>query len=155
LLNANVEIVDAGPLKAVVQVRYDFEKPLYSYGSLKISDPGSGFLRVTITVLAGQPSILVEEDTDLDEVWAMNLYNGLQPDRAQYRGHYSTDPKFGHLPDGSIYPLSHTRTHSRGEPDAIVDLQYKTPQVPSYITSTESWRYLAVWDPWIANGGWY
>jgi hypothetical protein len=155
LLDASVEMVEAGPLKAVVQVRYDFDKPQYSYGLVKIADPGPGYLRVTITVLAGQPSILVEEDTDLDEVWAMNLYNGLRPDRAQYNGHHSTDPKFGHLSDGSIYPMARTGKPLRGEPDAIVDLQYQTPQVPSYVTSAESWRYLAVWDPWIFDGGWY
>src|SRR4029077_17182674 len=81
--------------------------------------------------------------------------NGLLPDRAQYNGHHSTDPKFGHLSDGSIYPMTQPRKQLRGAPEAIVDLPYQVPQVASYVTSTESWRYLAVWDPWISNGGWY
>jgi hypothetical protein len=155
LLDARVDVVEAGPLKAVVQVRYDFERPAYMYGQVKVAPPGPDYLLVTLTMLAGEASILVEEDTGLDEVWAMNLYEGLAPDQAQYQGHHSDDPKLGRMPDGSVYAQSDMRKHFRGEPDAIVDLQYRTPQVPSYVSSAETWRYMAVWDPWIANGGWY
>ena len=120
---------------------------------MTLSPAGTGYLLVTLTLRAGESSILVEEDTDVDEVWAVNLYEELAPDQVRYQGHQSNDPKLGHMPDGSIYPLA--RRHFRGEPDAIVDLQHRTPQTPRNGSSAESWGYMAVWDPWIANGGWY
>src|SRR5579862_976283 len=155
LTDAKVEMLELGPLKALVRIRYDFRKPAYAYGQQQISSPGPGYLIVMLTLYAGQPSILIEEETDLDEVWAANFHDGLAPDKAQYKGHHSTDPELGHMPDGSIYSPDHARTHYRGEPDATVELQYQRPQLPSYVSSKQSWRLLAVWDPWIFDGGWY
>ena len=155
LTDAKVELLESGPLKALMRIRYDFRKPAYAYGQQQISDPGPGYLIVTLTLYAGQPSILIEEETDLDEVWAVNLHDGLAPNQAQYKGHHSTDTELGHMPNGSIYLPAHVRTHYRGEPDATVELQYQRPQLPSYVSSKQSWRLLAVWDPWIFDGGWY
>jgi len=155
LTDAKVELVESGAFKSVVQIHYDFSKPAYSYGQQRISDPGLGYLNITLTLYAGQPSILIEEETDLDEVWGVNFYDGLEANRAQYKGHHSSNPELGHMPDGSIYLPDHERTHYRGEPDALVDLQFQRPQVPSYVSSKGSWRLMAVWDPWIFDGGWY
>jgi len=151
LTNAEVQMAESGPLKAVVRFRYEFDKPPYAYGQVKVSDPGPGYLAVTITMLAGEPSILFEEETDLDEVWAASLYEGLAPDQARYAGHHSSSPRFGHMPDGTIYLPS----HARGEVEAAVDLQYQRPQTPCYIASDATWRYMAIWDPWVFDSGWY
>jgi len=151
LTDAQVRVEEAGPLKAVVRLRYEFDKPAYAYGQQKISAPGLGYLAVTVTLVAGAPSILFEEETDLEEVWAANFYEGLAPDRARYCGHHSTNPKFGHLPNGAIYPPS----HARGAVEATVDLQFQRSQTPCYITSDTFWRYMAVWDPWVFDSGWY
>jgi hypothetical protein len=155
LVDATVDFLEVGPLKTVIQLRYEFKKPAYNYGQHEISPAGPGFLLVKMYLSAGHPSILIEEDTDLDEVWSANFWHGVEPDQAQYKGHHSTDPKYGHTPDGSIYLPDHVRTHFRGEPDASVDLQYRTPQLPSYVTSKQSWRFLSVWDPWVYDSGWY
>ena len=155
LTDAKLELLESGPLKIVVRLHYDFEKPAYTYGNQKISDSGPGYLAVTLTLLADQPSILIEEETDLEEVWSINFYVGLAPDQAQYQGHHSTDPKLGHMPDGSLYLANHLRKHYRGEPDATVDLQYLRPQTPSYVSSDQTWGFLAVWNPWIVDSGWY
>jgi hypothetical protein len=151
LTGARVEIAESGPLEAVVRIRYDFDKPAYASGGQKISDAGPGYLTVTMTLFAGQPSVLFEEETDLEEAWAANFYEGLSPDHAQYCGHHSTAPEFGHESNGGIYKPK----YQRGEPDAIVDLQYLHPQKSSYLSSNQTWRYMAVWDPWIFDSGWY
>jgi hypothetical protein len=39
LLDARTDVVEAGPLKTVVQVRYEFEKPVYMYGQVILSPP--------------------------------------------------------------------------------------------------------------------
>ena len=104
----------------------EVEKPAYDYGSQRISDPGAGHLSVTMSLLSGQPSLLLEEETDLDEAWAMNLYEGVAPDQARYCGHHASAPQFGRMADGKVYPASHERPIM----DALVDLQYDHSQMP-------------------------
>jgi hypothetical protein len=151
LTGAQVDVIERGPFKAVIRLRYAFDKQTYAYGKTKISEAGPSYLMVTVTLFAGQPSLLVEEETDLDEVWATNFYAGLMPNQARYCGHHSTNVRFGREPDGTVYQPSRRAV----EPDAIVDLQYEHPQIPSYLTSRNTCRFMAVWDPWIFDGGWY
>ncbi len=151
LTDARVDLIESGPLKTVVKIKYDFAKPDYVYGKTRISDAGPGFLAVTMTLLANQPSIYLEEETDVDEVWTLNAYDGIAPNQGRYSGHASTEPRFGHLPDGSIFPSD----KKHGETEAIVDLQYDRPQLPSYVTTNTSWQIMAPWNPWINNSGWY
>ncbi len=147
--SASVRFLERGPLRVVVRIDYRFDKPEYRYGPMKISDAGPGYYTCTLTVEAGQPSILFEEDTDLEMAWGMNLYAGLEPDQARYRGHHARSVQSGRGPDGERY-RGH---HQQG--DATVDLQYDRPQLPSYITTENSWRFLSVWDPWAFDTGWY
>jgi hypothetical protein len=151
LTDAHVDMVESGPLKTVVRLRYDFDKPDYVYGHTHISDAGPGYLNVTMTIVANQPSVLFEEETDLDEVWSLNMFNGLEPNQGRYCGHVATNPRFGHLPNGAVYPGS----HSRGEMDATVDLQFDHPQFPSYSTTKDTWQISPPWNPWVSNSGWY
>jgi hypothetical protein len=150
--SANVTFLERGPLKTVAQVSYRFDKPSYDYGPIHLSDAGPGFYTCTITVQAGQPSILFEEDTDLELVWGMNLYAGLAPDQARYRGHHANSAKSGREPNGQRYRAPNERGSNL---DATVDLQYQRAQTPCYNTTESTWRYLAVWDPWAFDSGWY
>jgi hypothetical protein len=151
LTDAHVDLVESGPLKSIVRLRYEFDKPDYVYGRTHVSDAGPGYLNVTITVVANQPSVLFEEETDLDEVWSLNMWDGVEPNQGRYCGHGATDPRFGHLPNGAVYPAS----HARGAMEAIVDLQFDHPQLPCYVTSKDSWQILPPWNPWVQNSGWY
>jgi hypothetical protein len=151
LTGAKVDVLESGPLKAVVRVRYEFDKPAYHYGSTKISDAGPGRSVVTIALFAGEPSILFEEETDMEAVWSGNFYLGLQPDQARYAGHSAEAVRFGRQPDGAVYAAAHQRQGL----DATVDLKFDRARLPSYNTTDDSYIYLAVWNPWIRNGGWY
>jgi hypothetical protein len=149
--DAHVDLVESGPLKTVCKVKYDFVKPDYTYGKTHISDAGPGYLTVTMTMLANEPSIFLEEETDVDEVWSLNAYDGLAPTQGRYSGHAATEARFGHLPDGAAFPAD----KKHGETEAIVDLQYNHPQLPCYLTNDTSWQIMAPWNPWITNSGWY
>ena len=122
-----VRFVERGPLKVVVEVAYTF---------------GAGFYRSTIEMQAGQPSILIEDDTATDLCYSLDIYHGLQPDQARYRGHHSTSIENGREPDGRQY----RPWHERPEMDALRDLRYAT---------ASSFPRLAVWDPWVYDSGWY
>jgi hypothetical protein len=141
--SASVRFLERGPLRIVAQVTYNFDKPVYQYGNQIISKAGSGFYSCKIKVEAGQPSFLFEEETDLDIVWAVNLYEGLTPDQARYRGHHSSSVELGREPDGRRY----RSTPERGGLDALVDLSYPAEPLDR--------RFMAVWDPWVFDSGWY
>ena len=106
--------IGQGQLKAVIKVQYNFDKPAYAYGRQKLSEAGPGSLTVTMTMEAGQPSVLFEEETDLEEVWAANFCDGLHADQARYSGHAATNPKFGHLLNGvSIRRITRDQMQTR------------------------------------------
>ena len=63
-------------------------------------------------------------------------------DQARSQGHHSTSKQAGYEQDGQPYRMWHTRANC----DAFVDLQYDAPWEA---------RFLARWDPWIYDSGWY
>jgi len=135
--NMTVRFVESGPLKVVVEVSYTIA--------------GQGFYRSTIEIQAGQPSILIEDDTDTDIRYSLNIYHGLEPDQARYRGHHSGSIENGREPDGRQYRM----WHERPEMDAFRDLQYRTPAPSNYNSDPPNIRRMAVWDPWVYDSGWY
>jgi hypothetical protein len=147
----STRFLEQGPLKVVVEVRYVVEHPDYKYGSVLLARAGRGHYTSTITVQAGQPSILFEEDTDLEMSWSMNLYRELHPSNARYRGHVADRKDYGYAPDGHAL---HPRQHNNAL-DAQVDLRYDKPVLPGYARSETTWRPLSIWDRWAANTGWY
>ncbi|MFW5834132.1 MAG: hypothetical protein ACOCYE_08540, partial [Pseudomonadota bacterium] len=116
-----VRFIERGPLVTTVEVAYEFDRPdnWHPHVPNLGREGGEGYYRSTITLQAGQPSILFEEDTDVQLSYLMDLYPGVQPDQARYRGHSSPDPKYGYTPDGQPYAGM-----QRGQ-DAFVDLQYE------------------------------
>ncbi len=147
----NVRFLEEGPLKVVVQVSYSFDRPEYIYGQQKVAPAGPGFYRSTITVEAGQPSILFEEDTDMDLSYSIDVYDAVHPTHARYRGHHARAREYGYEPDGRTYRASHTRPGL----DAQVDLRYGRPMSAQYVSSDSGWCWMAVWDPWVFDSGWY
>jgi hypothetical protein len=104
---------------------------------------GMGFYRATITIQAGQPSILIEEDTDMDVRWALDVGATLNANQARYQGHHATSTDNGIESDGRLYRASHERPNM----DAVVNLPFRG--------SSSYGRFLTRWDPWAFDTGWY
>ena len=79
--------------------------------------PAPGFYRSTIEVQAGQPSILIEDDTDADLRYTLDIYRGLEPGpgplpRPPLHLHRKR-PRAGWPPVPPLERAPHWRRHSR------------------------------------------
>jgi hypothetical protein len=146
-----VRFVESGPLKVIVEVAYTIDRTRLEYGSKLLIPAGDGFYRSTVEIQSGQPSILIEDDTDTDLHYSLNIYHGLEPDQARYRGHHSSSVENGREADGWQY----RQWHERPAMDAFRDLQYRTPAPSNYSSDPPNIRRMAVWDPWVYDSGWY
>ncbi len=146
-----VKLVERGPLVTSVQIDYQFDTPDYMYGQQKTRPAGPGYYTCTITLQAGQPSVLFEEDTDIEPRWSLDFFPAVHPTHARYRGHHSRQQEHGYEPDGKVYRPSHTR----GGIDAQVDFTYQRQKSSGYTTTQDTWRWMAIWDPWVYDSGWY
>ena len=138
----SVRFLERGPLVVCAEVTYTFDRPDLSYGTKLLIPGGTGHYAARITLSAAQPSILIEEDTDTDVAYELDFYAVTKPNQARYQGHHSTSKQAGYEQDGRQYRMWHERTNC----DALVDLQYQMPWET---------RFLARWDPWIYDSGWY
>jgi hypothetical protein len=148
-----VTVKEKGPVRAVVRVRYDITCPELTCGALKVRPSGPAHYTTTLTLERGQPSVLIETDTDLYSTFSFSLYEGVRPTQLRYCGHNSSDPKYGRIEDGSKYPPAHARPGM----DAIVDLNYSKPVEVGYRTDEGDGirQWMRLWDPWASNTGWY
>ncbi|HZK83003.1 MAG TPA: glycosyl hydrolase family 28-related protein, partial [Humisphaera sp.] len=86
----NVEFLERGPIETVVRVSYQFKgKPqILRNKQYPITSPGypggDGHYFCTIKILADQPSILFDEDSDVVTSWRMNLLPELNFDTARH-----------------------------------------------------------------------
>jgi len=140
-----------GPLKVVVEVAYRFSRPAITSGDKTALADGPARYVSTIEVQAGQPSILFAEEADTDVTYSLNLYSGLRPTKARYQGHHATLPEYGYVPDGKVYGNWNQRSFF----DAQVDLRYDRPMLADSKRTADTWPRMAVWNPWIYDGGWY
>ncbi|MBC8872199.1 MAG: hypothetical protein H8E44_22430 [Planctomycetes bacterium] len=138
----SVRFIERGPLLVRVEVTYRFDRPDLTYGQKLLIPGGEGHYTARITVTASQPSVLIEEDTDTDIAYELDVYQAIKPNQARYQGHHSSSKQAGYEQDGQQYRMWHTRQNS----DAFVDFQYDNPWET---------RFLARWDPWIYDSGWY
>jgi hypothetical protein len=104
--------LEHGPLVVTVEVSYRTPRD----GASKLLAAGAGFYRATITLEAGQPSTLIDEDTDMEVQWALDVSAALRPDQARYQGHHATSVENGSESDGRQY----RPTHERPNVDAFV-----------------------------------
>lgn len=146
----DVTFLEKGPLKTVVRIHYALTTPSYDYGQIHLKDAGPGYHTTTITLTAGSQSILFEEETNLEVIYGLDIYRGIEPSNGRYRGHHATEKENGYQPDGEVYGMS----HARAPMDAQVDFTYQKPKRAAY-TSSGHWRQMAVWDPWVFDSGWY
>lgn len=142
--------------KVVLAVDYSFDRPAFDWSHVGIFLPaGIGTHRTTITVLANEPVILVEEDGDVDVGYSFNVFPGLAPNRARYRGWGATDVAYGREPDGQSY----RPWNERVQMDATVDFDYTVPRTVSYAAFDTGDQHtrppLVLWGPWDRNTGRY
>ncbi|HYA18601.1 MAG TPA: hypothetical protein VEF06_14110, partial [Bryobacteraceae bacterium] len=130
-----VRFLERGPLKVVVELSYSFARP-------------EDYYRCTVEMQADQPSILLEEDTNIDMRYQFLISPGLDPDEARYRGHFAHSAALGHFADGRVF------TQPTDE-DAIRRLTFDPPEPSCYNSAGACIQRMAVWDPWVTDSGWY
>jgi len=146
-----VTVKEKGPIRAVVEVRYDLTCPELTYGALKLRPAGSAHYNTTFTLERGQPSVLIETDTDLYSSFSFSLHEGVRPTQLRYCGSNASEAKYGRIEDGSKYPV----VHSRPGMDAIVDLDYSRPVEVEWATGDGTRGWMRLWDFWASNTGYY
>lgn len=152
---AETRLIEAGPLRATIEVRYTYNRPALINGNKVAVPAGEGHYLSTITLDAGSPSVMIEDDSDTDLQYSLNFYKDVEPDRGRYRGHHATSAEFGHEQDGRMY-----RTYDvRPGLDAEREFGYRVPIWSSYITGNYGGysllERLGLWNPWIFDSGWY
>ena len=147
-----VRVIDPGPLVATAEVIYILDRPELLYGTTVLAPEGPGRYVARFRLEAGQPVVLITEETDTPFAWTLDLPE-LRIDQARYRGHHATEARWGVEPDGRVYRLA----HERAQMDARMDLPFDRDYLPGWRTSSEDglFRRLPAWDPWIYDGGWY
>jgi len=137
LSGMKVNILKSSPEQVTAKIEYTFIKEEFIYGKQTYPGGGAGpgFYTCTITVKKGEKTIIIEEDSDNDISYRVKISDGLDPDKARYRGWSSNDKKYGYEPSGGLYRPE----NERGYPlDATVSLDYSTSFVyPS----------LVLWEP--------
>ena len=148
----DTRVVEGGPLLAIVDVIYQLERPEIRYGDTVLAPKGPGRYVARFRMEAGQPSVVVTEDTDTQFAWSLDL-SELRVDQGRYRGHHASDARWGVEPDGKRYRPA----HERGQIDALMDLPFDRHYLPGPRMSSQDglFRRLPAWDPWITDGGWY
>jgi hypothetical protein len=157
--SATVEVLESGPLRAKIKLAYAAIRPMW--GSTEPGDytPSSlsGYFNCTVTLEAGQQSIMIDWETDSQPLWHVNMNTGVGANRARYRGHSSSSIANGHNYDGSLY-LGQDR---RADIDAEVNLS------DAGVRNNNDWtwkispwdgvyyRRMQRWYTWESDCGWY
>lgn len=155
LIGAETTILVNTPTKVTIEVHYTFDRPEFTFAGVTIP-AGIGHHRTTITVLADEPVVMVKEAGDVDVGYSLNVYPGLAPNRARYRGWGATEVAAGRYPEGGLYRAWEEYRHAS---DATVDLDYGTPRSVSYAYYDSGNQHtrpaLVLWSPWERNTGRY
>jgi hypothetical protein len=155
---ATVEVLENGPLRAKIKVSYVAVRQMWLAGyDYDHASPVSndGYFNCTITLEAGQPCIIVDQETDHKPVWEVNMNTGVGADRARYRGHHSDSIAKGHNYNGTIY-----ENGGDGDSDAEIVLADTGTRGSDYTGNRSSWDgvwypHLYHWFTWEGNCGAY
>ena len=108
--NIKTEFLEKGPLINKVKVTYEVYRTACKGAREKTAiAEGKGFYTCTIELQYGQPSIMVEEDTDSDLFYEINLKNELKAVIARYNGHHASSKNLGTNANGDV-PCAAFRT---------------------------------------------
>jgi hypothetical protein len=150
-VKSETKVLERGPLRAIIEVTHYFETDKYESGGKLIRPAGKGYYKCTVRLDAGRPSVLLEDESDLEAFWNIDLYRAVKPNQFRYWGHYSHDARFGQDEDGMVY---------RGrllnlDYDAIVPITFNRLRLQSYVTNEDGFATILPWDPWRGTGGFY
>ncbi len=149
-----VEWLEKGALVTRVRISYVYDRALLRSARPEVPEvpAGEGPYSVTIEMQAGQYSILFEEDCEVDISYRVDITDGLNPTRAQYRGHHANSVEAGREEDGRVYKYENfgNRRH-----DALVDLDYDRDPEKKDRWSRTTYPFMSHWDPWSVNTGFY
>jgi hypothetical protein len=136
-VSMKVTIITNTPQQCLIVINYIFNKIQFEYGPQKYKggEAGPGYFKTTISLKKGGKTALIEEESDYDVHYDIKISNGLNPDKARYRGSQSSGVQYGYETPGLIYRAEGTRGYAM---DATVDLNYSKP-----ITYTP----LVLWEP--------
>jgi hypothetical protein len=144
-------ILEDGPLRVVVRVQYGAIRPKYSY-NIDHYPAGTGYYNCTITLEAGQNSIMVEDDTDMQICYRLDMNAGVNANRARYRGQGADSILNGRGSNGGVYRAIHERFPDE---DAEVDLDFSGPKKVGPAASRDTRPPLYSWWSWQMNTGFY
>ncbi|MHB9131237.1 MAG: hypothetical protein ACYDBB_09135 [Armatimonadota bacterium] len=105
---------------------------------------GEGRHATRITLDADQPSIGVEDDSNVELTYAVPIA-GFTPDQVRYQGHSAGNKAYGRDAAGNLYSDAY---HNH---DAYSDLRFDKYYSPERNTPL----YLNQWNPWAGDSGWY
>lgn len=94
----------------------------------------TGFYTCRITLMKNSRSIRIEEDSNDDLGYTVQVGKSREFDRARYRGWVASDPEWGREPDGRAY----REENNRKPLDASVNLKY---------SSATRYPLMSNWDP--------
>jgi len=150
-----VKFLEKGPVLTRVQLSYKFHREAYNGGKQLPADD-AGFLTTTVEIQKGQPSILIEDHTNMDIYYRMNVYDGLQPDIGRYVSRAgASDIQYGYTYDASKNKVKYDSTGWH-KGDAYVDLNYDYTHYAMWMASAVSYPFTTLHNPWgDANTGSY
>lgn len=126
VLSMNVELPVNNQSQITATITYLFNKKEFQYVGKKYKggEAGVGYYKCTIIIKKGEKSILIEEDSNYDVEYSVDISNGLWPDKARYRGWSADSEKYGYESPGKVYRSELERGYPQ---DATVDLDYTRP----------------------------
>jgi len=143
------EFLENGPLIQKVRVSYEIErKPCKGNREKTAIEGGKGFYTCTIELQYGQPSIMIEEDTDSDLSYEINLKDDLQADLARYNGHQASSKQFGVDDQGKVYK------NKNANKEAQLQLTYN-PKQKWNRWGNSTYRFLVPWGCYGVDTGHY
>ncbi len=112
---------------------------------------GNGYYTSTITLEAGQNSIIIEDNTDMDFRYAINFSNLVDVTQGRFRGHHADNAAYGYMADGSVCG----GFDNRAPEDCFRDFAPGTYIYPNYNATANSVPPIKPWDIWSNGTGAY
>jgi hypothetical protein len=142
-VKVNLSVQKLTAEEVIIIINYSYKKSKYKDNARDtaryLNDEGPGYYRTTIVMKKGRRSVLIEEESNYDIYYSVKISNGLNPDKARYRGWFAYTAGDGYEPDGSVYKGEDAR--GGHNIDATVDLNFK--QYTQY-------RRMSLWE--VAGG---
>jgi hypothetical protein len=132
-----------------IAIQYTFSKP--ENKGTHDSKGQQGYYTCTLTLKAGEPLVMIEEETDVNFSYRFEAGRNMFQ-QARYRGRYSNSVEEGYMLVNGQKQIYKNENEFPGR-EAIVDLPYDTP-----IESCKPYHHypaIAQWNIWPTGTGWY